>query len=108
MILSGAWVDASPGSWPGMFLADSPSEARDVVDQIASEGWAAVKSYSMLDEASYLALAEAAKRRGLPLVGHIPERVALGTALAAGPDGMAHFGRVTMACATVTLATIRR
>ncbi|MBU4527113.1 MAG: amidohydrolase family protein [Desulfomicrobium sp.] len=100
LILSGAWVDASPGSWPGMFLADTPDNARTVVEQIASEGWAAVKAYSMLDEPTYLALAEASHEQGLPLVGHIPERVALGTAIDAGQDGMEHFGRVTMACAT--------
>lgn len=100
LILSGAWVDASPGSWPGMFLADSPDAARAVVARIADEGWAAVKAYSMLDEQTYQALAEAAHDAGLPFVGHIPEPVALGTALAAGQDGMEHFGRITMACAT--------
>jgi hypothetical protein len=100
LVLSGAWVDASPGSWPGMFLADTPEAARAVVDQVAAEGWAAVKAYSMLDEPTYLALAQAADGAGLPFVGHIPERVALGTALAAGQDGSEHFGRVTMACAT--------
>jgi hypothetical protein len=100
LVLSGAWVDAAPGSWPGMFLADTAEEARMVVDRIAAEGWAAVKSYSMLDQAVYLALAEAAVSRGLPLVGHIPERVALATAVAAGQDGIDHFGRVTMACST--------
>ncbi|MBJ3762537.1 amidohydrolase family protein [Maribius pontilimi] len=100
LVLSGAWVDAAPGSWPGMFLADTPDEARAVVDRIAQQGWAAVKSYSMLDQRTYLALAEAATKAGLPLVGHIPERVALKTAISAGQDGMEHFGRVTMACAT--------
>ncbi len=100
LILSGAWVDGSPGSWPGMFLADTPDDARTVVAQIAAEGWAAVKSYSMLTEETYLALAEAATEYGLPLVGHIPEPVALGTAIAAGQDGMEHFGRVPMACST--------
>jgi hypothetical protein len=100
LVLSGAWVDASPGSWPGMFLADTPEEAGAVVERIADEGWAAVKSYSMLDEATYLALARAAEAHGLPLVGHIPEPVALGTAIDAGQDGMEHFGRVTKACAT--------
>jgi Amidohydrolase family len=100
LILSGAWVDASPGSWPGMFLADTPDAARRVVARIAEEGWAAVKAYSMLDEATYLALAQAADDAGLPLVGHIPERVALGTAIAAGQDGIEHFGRIPMACAT--------
>ena len=43
-----------------MFLADTPEEASKVVDRIAAEGWAAVKSYSMLDEPTYLALAAAA------------------------------------------------
>jgi hypothetical protein len=80
-----------------MFLADTPEEARAVVAQVAEEGWAAVKAYSMLDEGVYLALAEAAEAQGLPLVGHVPERVALGTALTAGQNGIEHFGRVTMA-----------
>jgi hypothetical protein len=106
LILAGAWVDASPGSWPGMFLADTPDEARGVVDRIAAEGWAAVKAYSMLDEATYLALAEAAHDAGLPFVGHIPERVALGTAIDAGQDGMEHFGRVAMACSTAEEAML--
>ncbi|MGB8812286.1 MAG: hypothetical protein WCC57_03800, partial [Paracoccaceae bacterium] len=70
LVLSGAWVDASPGSWPGMFLADTPDGARSVVVQIAREGWAAVKTYSMLDEPTYLALAQAADDAGLPLIGH--------------------------------------
>ena len=100
LILSGAWVDASPGSWPGMFLADTPDQARAVVARIAAQGWAAVKTYSMLDEPTYLALAEAAHAQGLPLVGHIPERVALGTAIDAGQVGMEHFGRIPMACST--------
>jgi hypothetical protein len=106
LILAGAWVDASPGSWPGMFLADTPNEARGVVDRIAAEGWAAVKAYSMLDETTYLALAEAAKDAGLPFVGHIPERIALGTAIEAGQDGMEHFGRVAMACSTAEEAML--
>ncbi len=100
LVLSGAWVDASPGSWPGMFLADTPAEARTVVERIATEGWAAVKSYSMLDEPTYLELAAAAAERGLPLVGHVPERVSVGTAIAAGQDGIEHFGRIPMACST--------
>ncbi|WP_338240433.1 amidohydrolase family protein [Aurantiacibacter hainanensis] len=100
LVLSGAWVDASPGSWPGMFLADTPDEARAVVARIDEEGWRAVKSYSMLDEPTYLALAETSEAAGLPLVGHIPERVALRTAIEAGHDGMEHFGRIPMACST--------
>jgi hypothetical protein len=106
LVLSGAWVDASPGSWPGMFLADSPEDARRIVAQIAAEGWAGVKAYSMLDEPTYLALAEAAREAGLPFVGHIPERVALGTAIATGQDGMEHFGRIPMGCSSAENAML--
>lgn len=100
IVLSGAWVDASPGSWPGMFLADTPADAHSVVSRIATQGWAAVKSYSMLDEPTFLALAKATDKAGLPFVGHIPERVSLRAAVAAGQDGMEHFGRIPMACST--------
>ena len=106
LVLSGAWVDASPGSWPGMFLADTPEDARQVVAQVVAEGWAAVKAYSMLDEPTYLALAEASRQTGLPFVGHIPERVALGTAIAAGQNGMEHFGRIPMACSSAEEAML--
>ena len=108
VILSGAWVDASPGSWPGMFLADTPQEAGDVVQEIAAQGWAAVKSYSMLDRDTYMALADATHAAGLPLVGHIPESVVLRDAIDAGQDGMEHFGRVTMACSTQEAAMVDR
>lgn len=108
VILSGAWIDAPPGSWPGMFLAATPEEGHARVDEIAAQGWAAVKSYSMLSEPAYLAVAEEAEKLGLPLVGHVPEGVTLGTALAAGHASMEHFGRLTQACSTEEEAMVAR
>ncbi|MBM2576331.1 amidohydrolase family protein [Jannaschia sp. Os4] len=106
LVVSGAWVDAPPGSWPGMFLAATPVEARAAVDRIAAEGWTAVKAYSMLAPATYRALAEAADAHDLPLVGHVPETVTIRDALAAGQAGVAHWGRVTRGCATAEAATV--
>ena len=108
IVLSGAWVDASPGSWPGMFLADTPAEAKARVNEIRSQGWAAVKSYSMLESTTYDALAKASSAAGLPLVGHIPELVTLTDAIKAGQNGMEHFGRVTKACSAREHAMIDR
>lgn len=108
IVLSGAWIDASPGSWPGMFLANTPTEGRARVQEIKKQGWAAAKSYSMLGEETYLAIADEAKKQNIPLVGHIPESVTLGTAVGAGQNGMEHFGRVTMACSTQEAAMISR
>jgi imidazolonepropionase-like amidohydrolase len=100
MVLSGAWIDASPGSWPGMFLANTPAEGRARVKEIAEQGWAAAKSYSMLGEETYLAIAEEAKTLNIPLVGHVPESVMLKTVIKAGQNGIEHFGRVTTACSS--------
>jgi hypothetical protein len=79
-----------------------------VVHRIAEEGWAAVKSYSMLREHAYLALAAEAEAIGLPLVGHIPETVSLPAAIGAGHDVVEHFGRVTKACSTAEGEMIAR
>lgn len=108
IVLSGAWIDASPGSWPGMFLADTSVEGRARVKEIKKQGWAAVKSYSMLGEETYLAIADEAKKQNIGLVGHIPESVTLGTAIRAGQNGMEHFGRLTTACSTEEAAMISR
>ena len=108
VVLSGAWVDASPGSWPGMFLADTPAEARARVAEIAEQDWAAVKAYSMLSEPVYLALADAAREAGLPLVGHIPEAVSLMTAVDAGHAVVEHTGRLAKACSLEEGAMVRR
>jgi Amidohydrolase family len=108
VILSGAWIDASPGSWPGMFLANTPEEGRARVKDITAQGWAAAKSYSMLSEETYLAIADEAKKQSIPLVGHIPESVTLDTAIRAGQNGMEHFGRVTSACSTEESAMVSR
>ncbi|RYH14342.1 MAG: hypothetical protein EON57_00670 [Alphaproteobacteria bacterium] len=91
-----------------MFLADTPEQAGAIVRKIDSEGWAAVKSYSMLREDVYLALAAEAEAIGLPLVGHIPESVALSTAIRAGHDSVEHFGRVTKACSPEEGAMVAR
>jgi imidazolonepropionase-like amidohydrolase len=107
LVVSGAWVDGPPGSWPNMYLAATPAEAEAVVDRIAAEGWAAVKAYSMLSRPTYVALAAAAEAHGLPLVGHVPETVAMRDAIAAGQDGVEHWGRITRACAEGEDGTVR-
>lgn len=91
VILSGAWVDAPPGSWPGMFLAVTPMEARARVREIEALGYPAVKTYSMLSEDVYLALVAEARELGLPVVGHLPESVTLSVAIEAGQSGLEHW-----------------
>lgn len=99
VVLAGALIDGPPGSWPGQMVAATPEEGRQRVREAKAAGWGFVKSYSLLAEPTYLAIADEAQRQKLPLFGHIPEAVTLRTALRAGHRSIEHFGRITQACA---------
>ncbi len=99
IVLAGALIDGPPGSWPGQMVAANPEQVRQRVREAKAAGWGFVKSYSLLAEATYLAMADEARRQQLPLYGHIPEAVPLRTAVRAGHRSIEHFGRVTQACA---------
>lgn len=98
LVLAGALIDGPPGSWPGQMVASTPDEGRQRVREAKAAGWTAVKSYSLLGNTTYVAMADEAQRQGLPLYGHIPESVLLLTAVSAGHRSIEHFGRVTQAC----------
>ena len=99
LVLAGALIDGPPGSWPGQMVAGTPDEGRKRVRESKAAGWRFIKSYSLLSEPTYLAIADEARRQRLPLYGHIPESVRLETAVTAGHRSIEHFGRVTQACA---------
>jgi imidazolonepropionase-like amidohydrolase len=81
-------------------VAANANEGRLRVREAKALGWAAIKSYSLLNEATYLAIADEANRQNLPLYGHVPEAVRLQTAVRAGHRSVEHLGRVTEACST--------
>jgi imidazolonepropionase-like amidohydrolase len=99
LVLAGALIDGPPGSWPGQMVAANAEEGRQQVRASKAAGWGFIKSYSLLSEPTYLAMADEARRQGLPLYGHVPESVPLQIAIAAGHRSVEHFGRVTQACA---------
>lgn len=107
IVLAGALIDGPPGSWPGQMVAASAEEGRQRVQEAKAAGWRFIKSYSLLSPATYLAIADEAKRQRLPLYGHIPESVLLETALGAGHRSIEHVGRITQACSRDEAEMIR-
>jgi hypothetical protein len=107
LVLAGALIDGPPGSWPGQMVAANAEEGRQQVRASKAVGWGFIKSYSLLSEPTYLAIADEARRQRLPLYGHVPESVPLQTAITAGHRSVEHFGRVTQACALEERAMIR-
>lgn len=79
-----------PADAPAFFRARNADEARKLVAHHADDGADFLKTYTNLSVAAYDALALEAPRRGLFLAGHLPVRVPLETALAAGQRSIEH------------------
>jgi len=100
IVLAGALIDGPPGAWPGQMVAGNAAEGRQKVREAKAAGWTTIKAYSLLPEVAYLAIADEARRQKLPLFGHVPDAVAVGTAIRVGHRSIEHLGRVTQACST--------
>lgn len=79
-----------PGDSPVYFRARDAGEARALVAHHAADGVDLLKTYTDLSPAAYRALAAEAPQRGLVLAGHLPVRVSLADALAAGQRSIEH------------------
>ena len=75
-------------------------EGREAVDYLKQHGAEFVKVYSMLPREAYFAIADEAKKQGLPFAGHVPASVSAAEASDAGQRSIEHFFGVLTACST--------
>jgi imidazolonepropionase-like amidohydrolase len=73
----GPFVDGDPPLWRNTLPARTPEEGRAAVESLAARGFDCVKAYNELDAQTLAAVREAAHARRLPVIGHVPRRVAL-------------------------------
>jgi imidazolonepropionase-like amidohydrolase len=70
-----------------------PDQAKAVVDSLATLGVDLIKVHSGLGRDAYHAVVDEARRRGLPVTGHIPDEVTAAEAIDAGQHAIDHqFG----------------
>lgn len=74
-------LDGDPPARPQSWIVVDPAEADGLVAGFVTEGWDFIKLYQNLSLAVYRALTDAAARRGIIPVGHVPTAVPLDTAL---------------------------
>ena len=79
-----------PSAAPAFFKARNADEARALVAHHVADGVDLLKTYTNLSVAAYGALAAEAATHGLLVAGHLPVRVPLGMALAAGQHSVEH------------------
>ena len=83
----------------------SPDEAAHQVDLAADAGADFIKVFSEISEPAWRAVLEAAHRRALPVMGHVPAGVSALTAAEAGQRSEEHLMQVFEACSTIEQST---
>jgi len=100
MAIASAIVDGPKPIWPGSIAVGNDAEGRQAVIRSKAEGADFIKVYSRLPREAYFAIADEAKKQGIPFAGHVPGPVSVTEASDAGQKSIEHFTSVLEACST--------
>jgi imidazolonepropionase-like amidohydrolase len=95
MVVSGPMLDGYlPGNklrFPSSVAVTTPESAVAAVDSLKAQGVDFIKVQSVISHDAYLAAAAEAHKQGLPIVGHVPDKVRITEAIAAGQKSIEHL-----------------
>ena len=74
--------------------------APQLIDRLAKLGVDFLKVYNALPRDAYFATAGEARKRNLPLTGHVPDAVSAAEAARAGQKSIEHMDNILLACST--------
>ncbi len=97
---AGKLVDGPKPVWPGSVAVGTAEQAREALDMLHKDGVDFIKVYSRLPREPYFALADEAKREGIPYVGHVPIYVSASEASSAGQRSIEHLSEILFACSS--------
>jgi imidazolonepropionase-like amidohydrolase len=100
LVANGPIVDGPRPSQPGSVALGSVEAARRAVDSLQAGGADFIKVYLQLPRDVYFALAERAKERRIPMVGHVPISVRAEEAAGAGQASLEHSDVLDWSCST--------
>jgi imidazolonepropionase-like amidohydrolase len=104
MVISGPMLDAYlPNGklrFPSSMAVTSPASAIAAVDLLKKQGVDFIKVQSVISHDSYLAAAAEAHKIGLPIVGHVPDKVRLTEVVEAGQKSVEHLMGIFEGCST--------
>src|ERR1700733_4253916 len=104
MVISGPMLDAYlPGGklrFPSSVAVTTPASAVAAVDSLAAQGVDFIKVQSVISHDAYLAAAIEAHKRGLPIVGHVPDTVRIKEVVEAGQKSIEHLMGIFEGCST--------
>src|SRR5215472_1577184 len=104
MVISGPMLDGYlPNGklrFPSSIAITTPASAVAAVDLLKTQGVDFIKVQSVISHDAYLAAAAEAHKRGLPIVGHVPDKVRLAEVVEAGQKSIEHLMGIFEGCST--------
>ncbi|MEW6736529.1 MAG: amidohydrolase family protein [Acidobacteriota bacterium] len=100
IITCGPLIDGPKPAWANSIAVSDEKQAREAVVSLKGRGADFVKVYDLLPREAYFAIADEAKRIGIPFVGHVPLAISLKEASDAGQKSIEHFTGILQACST--------
>ena len=91
ILATGPILDDRPAHWPFRRRVRNAEEGRRAVRDLQSRGVDFIKVHDGTPREVFFAIADAAKKAGLPLVGHVPNEVTVEEALDAGIRSIEHL-----------------
>ena len=100
LLVSGPFVDGPRPVYAGSITVADAATARKAVDDLQEGGVNFIKVYSQVPRDAYFALADEARKKNIPFVGHVPLQVDVGEASDAGQTSIEHLMGVLLAASS--------
>ena len=92
LIAGGPVVDGPPPIHADhSVVVETVADGRAVVDKLQADGWDFIKVYDNVPRAAYFGIADEAKKKQIPFVGHVPLSVTAPEASNAGQKSIEHL-----------------
>lgn len=91
MVVSGPMLDGPRATYAASIAIASPDDGRKAVRLLKRKGSDFIKIQSGVPRDAYLAIADEAKKQGLPFDGHVPDAIRASEAIAAGQRTFEHL-----------------
>jgi imidazolonepropionase-like amidohydrolase len=100
MIISGPMLDGPVPAFPSSAPLKDAADGRRVVDELKANGADFIKVQSLVPRDGYFAATAEAKKLGIPIVGHVPDKVRAVEAIEAGQKSIEHLTGIFEGCST--------
>jgi imidazolonepropionase-like amidohydrolase len=98
MVIASPFIDGPDPLLIGSIIVSNEDEGRQVIRKVKKEGADFIKVFNGIPPEAYFAIADEAKKQGIPFAGHVPYLVSAAEASDAGQQSIEHCYFVLLAC----------